>query len=358
MRKFYQLAYCLAFSLAMLHFFSPPHSRAKPVAGYPLAKWELVHNEKDFTLETRALNNPAALVRLANSFETRFVKMAATFHISLALSRQELSRFGDGNIARCVIFVDGKEYATRAVRRDSIIIIDEPAFVGALLASTHERFVIGFPALAISLTFPVAGLKQALHKVRALQTQFRAAARSESRKSFATGGSIAIIAATLTGFALFAWSLWRQKAHAEEEDDAGRTAQGTEKAQGKKARARRETGKKPQGGRHFRTEAENAYSWQSWNERETSDEKFFERANFANPFAQASAIPADVRSALKFFGLPEKTTFADARKKRNFMLKAYHPDRFENDAAARAQAEEETKLINYNFDILEKYFSR
>lgn len=63
-----------------------------------------------------------------------------------------------------------------------------------------------------------------------------------------------------------------------------------------------------------------------------------------------------IKEALSFFGLNTESTLDDIKNRRLFMLKAYHPDRFENDKNSIEQAEQQTKRLNYYFNILTNYY--
>ena len=49
-------------------------------------------------------------------------------------------------------------------------------------------------------------------------------------------------------------------------------------------------------------------------------------------------------------------TFEEIKKKRNILIKIFHPDRYANDKNMQKYAEEKTKEINEAFDILKKFY--
>lgn len=347
---------CLLFIGCML--FSAPSFAAMAISEF--GHWELAHRNSEFTLSTRPRNSHDARLQLAGSFATPFAKLPETFQISLKLAGEALKDFDEGESERCVIFVDGIKYVTHVKRQRSMIELDVPELGAALLASRHENFVIGFPALAISWTFPVGGLTQAFNRVRVLQEQMGIAERETARKNFGVAGSVGIVCAALLGFCFLVWGLLRKKRLARVENPHAETRAHAQNEKTRPGRARKSGfgNARGQSEKDYRAEAGRAYAYQSRGGSQKAAEDFYERANFGSSFGHSSSLPPDVIAALKFFGLSENATFREAHKKRNFMLKAYHPDRFENDANARAAAEEETKQINYNYDILQKYFGR
>lgn len=339
-----------------LQFFSTPAFPAMAVSEF--GQWELAHDDRNFTLSTKPLNVRGVSLHLSGIFSTPFAKMPESLRISLLLAGSVLEGFAEDKSERCIIFVDGIKYVAHIKRQHSAIDLDVPELGPALLASKHENFVIGFPSLAISWTFPVGGLTQAFNRVRVLQEQMGIAAREESRKTFGMAGSVAIVCAALLGFCFLIWRILRQKSQtrAEHPHAETRAEPENEKARQGSARKFRFGKSRDQREKDYRAKADRAYNFQSQSRGAQDD--FFERANFGGAFGHSTSLPPEVMRAFEFFGLPKNANFREARKKRNFMLKAYHPDRFENDATARAEAEEETKQINYNFDILEKHFGR
>ena len=49
-------------------------------------------------------------------------------------------------------------------------------------------------------------------------------------------------------------------------------------------------------------------------------------------------------------------TFEEIKKKRNVLIKIFHPDKYVRDKDMQKYAEEKTKEINEAFDILKKFY--
>lgn len=324
------------------------------------SNWELAHNDNQFTIRTVSLNNPAILLQFANSFEERIASIPETFRISLELVDRDLVKFDEGDYENCEIFVDGIGYRAHAARNgDSIDIVDK-SLARAILASNHAQFVISFPDLAISYTFPVIGFKAAFNRVKYLHLQLELEKRGKAIQAFSHVGSVCILIAAAVGIGMF---LRARKRHAGAKKQEAQKAD-KKSGQAKSGATRARTQGKAQGARQGHAAGSSRATYDSSGKSRASsgyNDNFYERANFGNPFGSsyaASGMPPDARNALEFFNLPQNATLAEIREKRTFLLKAYHPDRFQGDEAAMKMAEEQTKKVNYNFDILEKYYNK
>lgn len=329
----------------------------EPLETSAFSKWELSNNGKDFFLRATCLNNHAILLQFANTFERKIADISKTFAISLEPVDRDLFKFDEGDYEICEVFVDGIGYQARASRAGSAIAISDPGLFKSLLASAHAQFVISFPELALSYTFPLEGLKKAFNRVKYLHLQKELEENAIAMKIFSNAGSIAILlaAAGATGWFL----LRRKKISGSGQSKAGERTDGGEntgaKKQTKKSGPTFGTGKTSRERRASFTYKKNEY--QDFGKKTRDD--FYDRANFGDPFGgRPAGAPQEVRKAFEFFGLPENASLAEIRDERTFLLKACHPDRFQGDENAMKKAEEQTKKINYNFDILARYYKK
>lgn len=345
-----------------------PQGAGDPWTISAFSNWELAHDDNQFTIRTVSLNNPAILLQFSNSFEERIANIPETFGISLELVDKDMAKFDEGDYENCEIFVDGIGYHAHAARNGDSINIEDKSLARAILASNHGQFVISFPDLAISCTFPVGGFKAAFNRVKYLHLQLELEKRGKAIQIFSYAGSVCILIAAAVGIGIFLRSRKRladakkQDAKQEKPEANKKSAPAREKSKTAKAKtqgkAQGGTRSSGQGREHSRATYDS-----SGKSRASSsyNDNFYERANFGNPFGSSSTtagMPLDARNALEFFNLPQTATLAEIRDKRTFLLKAYHPDRFQGDEGAMKMAEEQTKKVNYNFDILARYYSQ
>ena len=345
-----------------------PQGTGDPWTIYAFSNWELAHNDNQFTIRTVSLNNPSILLQFSNSFEERIASLPQTFGISLEMVDKDMAKFDEGDYENCEIFVDGIGYHAHAARNGDSISIEDKSLARTILASSHGQFVISFPDLAISYTFPVAGFKAAFNRVKYLHLQLELEKRGKAIQTFSYAGSICILIAAAVGIGMFLRSRKRladaKKQDAKQEkpeaDKKGGPAGEKSKTAKAKTHGNAQTGARSARQGHKSSRATYDSSGRSRASASYND-NFYERANFGNPFGSSSAaagMPPDARNALEFFNLPQTATLAEIRDKRTFLLKAYHPDRFQGDEAAMKMAEEQTKKVNYNFDILARYYNQ
>lgn len=165
-----------------------PQGTGDPWTIYAFSNWELAHNDNQFTIRTVSLNNPSILLQFSNSFEERIASLPQTFGISLEMVDKDMAKFDEGDYENCEIFVDGIGYHAHAARNGDSINIEDKSLARTILASSHGQFVISFPDLAISYTFPVAGFKAAFNRVKYLHLQLELEKRGKAIQTFSYAG--------------------------------------------------------------------------------------------------------------------------------------------------------------------------
>ncbi|BBM89576.1 hypothetical protein COTS27_01281 [Spirochaetota bacterium] len=76
-----------------------------------------------------------------------------------------------------------------------------------------------------------------------------------------------------------------------------------------------------------------------------------------NPPNTEATIPTPIVEALAVFDLTYPTTLAEVTKKRNALLKTYHPDRFEHDTRKKDTANDMIQLINEAYEKARAYLN-
>lgn len=70
----------------------------------------------------------------------------------------------------------------------------------------------------------------------------------------------------------------------------------------------------------------------------------------------APSLPAELVEAFRALGLEPGVSRAAARRAYLKGLKAHHPDRHQDDPAARARATDQSAKMNQAWDLLERYY--
>ncbi len=92
------------------------------------------------------------------------------------------------------------------------------------------------------------------------------------------------------------------------------------------------------------------YNKESYHRYNSHDD--FKKDYYSNIYSEQD----EINKAFRIFEMNKDATFEEIKKKRNVLIKIFHPDRYANDKDMQKYAEEKTKEINEAFDILKKFY--
>lgn len=107
----------------------------------------------------------------------------------------------------------------------------------------------------------------------------------------------------------------------------------------------------------FRKKKNPSYNHEEYQHNKESFHRYnshddFKKDYYSNIYSEQD----EVNKAFHIFEMNTDATFEEIKKKRNILIKIFHPDKYANYKDMQKYAEEKTKEINEAFDILKKFY--
>lgn len=328
--------------------------------------WTLNRGEGKFTLKSDSLSPPGATISISGGYDEKSAQPEET---RLVFPPDAGVNSAPATDLPCVIVVDGKASNSRASLEENVFTIDWPELPAKAPNSPAGYLSFEFPEFGVSFVFSLKGLAPAC----------KALGHFKAESPLSENFFLLAVPALCCALAVGVYILLRERRPQASRKSAGPTTQdGADSSENANSAQRNASKKNEDPGQENEDPGkeskkgethENArHSWrEAWEyaegkrgkqrRRAQGEKRDYGREDYQKqrkPESEAEAPGAELKKACEFFDLPENASFDEIRKKRTLLLKFFHPDRFENDPAARDQAELETKKVNAFYELLIK----
>ena len=107
----------------------------------------------------------------------------------------------------------------------------------------------------------------------------------------------------------------------------------------------------------FRTKKNPSYNHEEYQHNKESYHRYNSHDNFKKDYySNIYSEQDEINKAFRIFEMNKDAAFEEIKKKRNILIKIFHPDKYANYKDMQKYAEEKTKEINEAFDILKKFY--
>lgn len=333
--------------------------------------WAYHHSSNyQILFRTESIGYPKATLTLSNSFSSSLQEMDNSFVTYLWLDSNDMAKFNVNRQYQCQLLINNKTISAYATKKDNYnIIVNNLNLSRYLLSYNNSRFHIFFPNQNIKLSFSAQGFKNSYDEMVLHHAERGAHNRSKDKKIFDNMAGIVSLLLILASLCIYIYSIvdsrsikskYYKESTTTNSNKEYHNCQDHNKTNHNKSYKHKQKDSVQNNNTHkngndnARTNTRNDYYSYSNKDSDTNEDNYRKREYDRNI---NNNVHDRVLEAFKFFDMEVNSPLIQIQKKRRFLLKAYHPDRYQNDPEGISYAEQQMKKLNYHFEILLKYYN-